>query len=111
WFVFSRIRQDREAATDALVLAQTGESSRSEYGHTLLKILDQFQNRPSLAGMVGILDHKGPLEKRIQHIARFTGGAYRFSLAALLLLGLTSIFFLTRPHAEQSAAVAADPAE
>lgn len=103
WFAFSRIRQDREAATDALVLSRTGETSRRDYGNTLLKLLEQFEHRNSLAGIVGILENKGPLQKRILHISRFTRGAHRWSLLAAVLLAGATLFFLTSPEVKSPA--------
>lgn len=97
WFAFNRIRQDREAATDALVLARAGETSRRDYGNTLLKVLGQFDRRNSLTGMVGILETKGSIQNRILHICRFNHRAYRWSLLGACLIGMAGLVFLTNP--------------
>ena len=95
WFAFRRMRIDREPATDALVLSRTGEGEKERYGLMLIKLLEHFNQRHSLATLVGILEEKDQFKRRFGLIARFTSGAYGWSLlgvailAALALAGLT----------------------
>lgn len=95
WLAFRRIRNDRETATDALVLSRSDENERRAYGETLIKLLEHFEQRPSLPGLVGILEDRNGLKQRFRQIARFTRGAYGWSFLGLFLLAILAGGFLT----------------
>ena len=101
WLVFRRIRTDREPATDALVLSHAGESQKERYGDTLLKLLEHFQQRHSLPGLVGILEDQDHFKKRFQLIAEYTRGAYGWSLLALALILVIGAVFLTKERLQE----------
>ena len=98
WFAFRRMRIDREPATDALVLSRTGEEEKERYGLMLIKLLEHFNQRHSLATLVGILEDKDQFKRRFSLIARFTRGAYGWSLLGVTILGVLAIAGLTRAH-------------
>ena len=66
WWAAKCMREDRELACDALVLARADGSLRQSYGATLLK-LASAQPGPLVqpAAMVGILENGGPLKMRL----------------------------------------------
>ncbi|NJK92970.1 MAG: hypothetical protein HC904_14815 [Blastochloris sp.] len=102
WLIFRRIRLDREPATDALVLSHAGEEQKERYGHTLLKLLEHFQQHHSLPGLVGILEDQDQLKVRFRLIAKYTRGAYGWSLLALGLILVVAAVFLTKERLEQT---------
>ena len=105
WFAFRRMRIDREPATDALVLSRTGEDEKERYGLMLIKLLEHFNQRHSLATLVGILEDKDQFKRRFSLIARFTGSAYGWSLLGVLIIGLLSMAFLTKSKASATTIV------
>ncbi len=96
WFAFRRMRIDREPATDALVLSRTGEDEKERYGLMLIKLLEHFNQRHSLATLVGILEDKDQFKRRFSLIARFTRGAYGWSVMGIALMVFLSVACLTR---------------
>ncbi len=96
WYAFRRMRIDREPATDALVLSRAGEEEKERYGLMLIKLLEHFNQRHSLPTLVGILEDKDQFKRRFSLIARFTSGAYGWSLLGATLIGLLPIFCLTQ---------------
>lgn len=96
WFAFRRMRIDREPATDALVLSRTGEAEKENYGLVLIKLLEHFNQRHSLPTLVGVLEDKDQFKRRFSLIARFTRGAYGWSLLGVLLILVLSITLLTK---------------
>jgi beta-lactamase regulating signal transducer with metallopeptidase domain len=113
WFAFARMRVDREAACDALVLTYTRDNENEFYGNTILKLLENFAaNHRPLTAVAGILETKQHLKYRFSAIARFkkTGVLWGALPATLLLVlavtGLTvaqdkSKKIDQRPHAEE----------
>ncbi|HEX4139284.1 MAG TPA: M56 family metallopeptidase [Candidatus Methylacidiphilales bacterium] len=108
WYAFRRLRADREPATDALVLSRTGEADKEPYGLMLLKLLEHFNQRHALPTLVGILEDKDQFKRRFSLIARFTRGAYGWSLLGVALLALLALACLTKatptePHSSANA--------
>jgi beta-lactamase regulating signal transducer with metallopeptidase domain len=98
-FAFRRMRADREPAADALVLSRAGEGEKERYGLMLLKLLEHFHQRHALPTLVGILEDKDPLKRRFQLIARFTRGAYGWSMLGAAILAVTAVTGLTKAKA------------
>jgi beta-lactamase regulating signal transducer with metallopeptidase domain len=99
WYAFRRMRIDREPATDALVLSRAGEAEKERYGLMLIKLLEHFNRRHSLTTLVGILEDKDQFKRRFSLIARFTRGAYGWSLLGILLIVLLAVACLTKAKA------------
>lgn len=108
WYAFRRMRIDREPATDALVLSRTGEAEKERYGLMLIKLLEHFNQRHSLPTLVGILEDKDQFKRRFSLIARFTRGAYGWSVLGVLLIGILGIACLTKSKANENSALTAD---
>ncbi|MBI4661042.1 MAG: PD40 domain-containing protein [Verrucomicrobia bacterium] len=89
WIAFSRIRADRELACDELALSHAPEADRQPYGQTMIKLLESFARPTAIAGLVGILEDKQQMKRRIAMIAEFTKTSRWSALApAMLLLSL-----------------------
>jgi len=107
WLGFARWRADRELACDALALEAAGGDQSREYGRTILHLLEHFTHRPSTPGLVGILEDKRQLHRRIRMIANFRPGKRWGGLALALLVGLAVIGLTDAQTAKPVKSVAA----
>lgn len=94
WVAFARMRADRELACDELALERGGEANGGEYGRTIVKLLEDLVRPTSMPGLVGILEDKKLMERRIKRIAKFKNGK-RWSILALLLIAILGVVALT----------------
>jgi beta-lactamase regulating signal transducer with metallopeptidase domain/thiol-disulfide isomerase/thioredoxin len=94
WFGFARWRADRELACDALALEASGGDQNRAYGQTILRLLENFSHRASMPGLVGILEDKRQLHRRIGMIANYVP-AKKWPVAALLIVGVLAAVGLT----------------
>jgi beta-lactamase regulating signal transducer with metallopeptidase domain len=88
WFGFARWRADRELACDALALEAAGAGQNQEYGQTILRLLENFKHRVAVPGLVGILEDKKQLQRRIRMIAGFRPSKGFGLVSAVLFAGL-----------------------
>lgn len=96
WFAFARLRQDRETACDARVLALEPQDRRSEYGHALLKMQD-LPSVPGLRlGFVGLFENRSGLRSRITDISRYRRSHPAWQVAGSLLVATIALFGSTR---------------
>lgn len=91
WFAFRRIRADRELACDALALSTAKEEDVKSYGQTIVKVLESFTERQAMTGLVGILEEKNQMKKRIRMIASFRRSPRGYTLSMLLLVCLAAV--------------------
>ncbi len=93
-FTMSRIRADREMATDAGVLRQANEQQQACYGELIIKLLDRLRRQTgTMAGAVTMVESKRQLQGRIRAIARFSR-THRTSTLGLMMAFLTLLSFL-----------------
>jgi beta-lactamase regulating signal transducer with metallopeptidase domain/uncharacterized GH25 family protein len=90
WLGFARLRADRELACDELALVRAGETSGTPYGETIIKLLAGLGRPAAVPGLVGILEDKKQMQRRISMIASFRKPGRWSALAAILLLGLAA---------------------
>ncbi len=88
WFAFSRMRADRELACDALALSLVKEEENQPYGQTIIKLLESLARPAAVPGLVGILEDKNQMKRRINMIAQFKKTSRWSVLAASLFAGL-----------------------
>jgi beta-lactamase regulating signal transducer with metallopeptidase domain len=89
WFAVSRIQEERELACDELALSCLEEDERSGYGRTILKLLERFRAAAPVPALVGIVNHKQKMKRRLTMIATFRNRS-RFSIlfvAAIAVIG------------------------
>jgi beta-lactamase regulating signal transducer with metallopeptidase domain len=93
WAGFARMRAERELACDALVLSRVREVETEPYGHTIIKLLESFVCPPKVSGLVGILEEKEQMKRRITMIACFQRASQIpvFAVALFALLGLVGL--------------------
>jgi beta-lactamase regulating signal transducer with metallopeptidase domain len=94
WWGFARWRADRELACDALALETAGDGQNQEYGQTILRLLENFTHRAAVPGLVGILEDKNQLKRRIRMIAGFRPGR-KFGLISIVLFVALGLVCLT----------------
>jgi beta-lactamase regulating signal transducer with metallopeptidase domain/Tol biopolymer transport system component len=105
WVAFARMRADREEACDELALSFARAEENRAYGHAIIKLLEGFSRPPALPGLVGILEDKQQMNRRITMIAQFKKMIPWSAPAAGLLLVL-GIVTLTDAQTEKMAATA-----
>jgi beta-lactamase regulating signal transducer with metallopeptidase domain/uncharacterized GH25 family protein len=88
WLAFRRMAADRELACDELALSRAGETQRRGYGETILKLLESCARPAVLPGVMGLLEDKDQMTRRITMIARFKAHRRWSALALLVLIGL-----------------------
>jgi beta-lactamase regulating signal transducer with metallopeptidase domain len=71
WFAFARWRTDREIACDALAVEKAGASHNRAYGETMLRLLEAMSPTRARPSLVGILEDKRQLQRRMKMIAAF----------------------------------------
>ena len=90
WLGFARLRADRELACDELALLQAGDQAGTAYGETVVKLLENLNRPAAIPGLVGILEDKQQMRRRIVMIARFRRPGRWSVLAGLLVAGLAT---------------------
>jgi beta-lactamase regulating signal transducer with metallopeptidase domain len=91
WWAFRRISADRELAADALALSRAADGEKKAYGETLIKILAGFSEPTAMPGMVGLLEDKRDIARRI----RFIGGFQKTPSRPAMALALFAVLCLT----------------
>jgi beta-lactamase regulating signal transducer with metallopeptidase domain len=93
WFAVSRIREERELACDELALSCLEEDERLGYGRTILKLLERFRVAAPVPALVGIVNHKRKMKRRLLMITNYRN-RMRFSIvfaAALAVVGVVGL--------------------
>ena len=68
WYCFKLMRQDMELATDEKVLELFGDGCQKEYGNALLNVVETYKGNKLAPKLIGMVDDKKSLEKRIKMI-------------------------------------------
>jgi beta-lactamase regulating signal transducer with metallopeptidase domain/uncharacterized GH25 family protein len=90
WLGFARLRADRELACDELALLRAGDDAGTAYGETVVKLLEQLSGSTAVPGLVGILEDKKQMRRRISMIARFRKPSRWSVLAAILVAAMAA---------------------
>ncbi len=90
WFGFARLRADRELACDELALLRAGDQAGTAYGETVVKLLENLNRPAAIPGLVGILEDKKQMRRRIAMIANFRKPSRWSALAIFLIVGLAA---------------------
>lgn len=71
WYAVARIREEREICCDELALSCLEEDERYGYGGTILRLLEEFRTAAPVPALVGIVNHKQLMKRRLSMIATF----------------------------------------
>ena len=100
WFASARMRSDRELACDAQVLSRLENSQAGDYGRTIIRLLETFSRPARAPGVVGILEDRGQMKRRILMISRFGGDSFRWRWAGLTCAALLAVAAMTDARTE-----------
>ena len=100
WFGFARLRADRELACDELALVRAGETTGTSYGETIIKLLEGLGRPKTIPGLIGILEDKKQMRRRISMIANFRRPG-RWSALAVILFAAVAAAALTDAQTEK----------
>lgn len=106
WFCFKKIREDMELATDEKVLNILEGNEHKEYGKALLKVLESLSSTRLYPKLIGMVDDKKGMEKRIRMIkmANFFRSKRRlaFVIGLLCIIGMGLILLTSGKTKEQA---------
>ena len=101
WIFFKKIRQDVELATDEMVLEKLQENEKKEYGMTLIKSLQIFQEEPYTAKILCVTDENKNMERRIKMVKlsnKFNKNKILIAIISLMVIILGVILFFTQSN-------------
>jgi beta-lactamase regulating signal transducer with metallopeptidase domain len=104
WYALLRIRSDGEAACDAIALSHAREGENQPYGQTIIKLLERFSSPARAPGLVGILEDKSQMKRRIGMIAAFKK-THKWPVFAASLFAALALLTLTDARSHQFLAV------
>jgi beta-lactamase regulating signal transducer with metallopeptidase domain len=95
WFAARMARMDCELACDEFVMRRISPDGTCAYGATLLKVLGIVRGQSPTPAVLGILENKQLLKRRIQLIADYRTWPTGRVLAGLVFLALLAIAAVT----------------
>lgn len=101
WIFFQKIRQDVELATDEMVLEKLQENEKKEYGMTLIKSLQIFQEEPYTAKILCVTDENKNMERRIKMVKlsnKFNKNKILIAIISLMVIIVGVILFFTQSN-------------
>jgi len=103
WIAVGMTRADCELACDEFVMRHLATARTHEYGATLLKVLAMGRGSTPALAVLGILENKKLLKRRIQMIADYRVTTVRRAFAGWALLALLAVAVVTREMRAQPA--------
>ena len=110
WFALRRVRAEREALCDAIVLSRLRPEEKHAYGAALIKAAESFTGRRFSRAIVPILNHKHEIHRRIHMITRFKPTTRFLSVAAAALVLTVACITFTGAAQKDKARREAPPA-
>lgn len=112
WWAFRQIRVEAERATDEWVMRRIDAESPSDYGETLIRLLETAGRGRSMApGLVGVVESRISLRSRLAAIGRFRKkSSPLLATAALVVISGLGTAGLTQAPAKKGD-IPLDPAE
>ena len=98
WYCFRIIKEDMELATDEKVLLILEDNEHNDYGKAILAVLERIKYSGFTPGIIGMIDDKKGVEKRIKNIKgmKFLKGKKGlFTLVGISIVSVLSILLLT----------------
>ena len=95
WYSFYRMRNDKELACDALALSYISCENYTNYGKTIIKLLERYKKTPYIYGMSHIINDKSQIKRRITMISLFKKNSYKWSIIPIVTLTIMGGIMLT----------------
>lgn len=95
WIAFYRIRIDQESACDEYVLSRITQNKSAEYANAIAGFLDKFCRNRRLPALVGILENKSQIKRRLAMIVNYRKHSKKITTAAIFMLIVTGFIFFT----------------
>jgi beta-lactamase regulating signal transducer with metallopeptidase domain/tetratricopeptide (TPR) repeat protein len=95
WYAFHHLRVDQEAACDAYVLSRIKQIQPADYAKTIVSLLESFVQNRQLPSLVGIIEDRSQIRRRIAMIINFKSYAPQTKCALILMLFVVGLLFLT----------------
>lgn len=93
WYCFQRIRQDMEAAADERVITVLKGGEAKEYGKALLSVLEKYKSSRLAPKLIGMVDDKKNIERRIRMIKM--ADFFRDKRRTAVIIGIVCIIALS----------------
>ncbi|MCX8131284.1 MAG: DUF4825 domain-containing protein [Clostridia bacterium] len=93
WYCFKRIRLDMEVAADEQVLTLLKSTEQKEYGKALLSVVETFSYTRLAPRLIGMIDDKKNIEKRIKMIKMTS--FFKSRRRTVLVIGILCITILS----------------
>ena len=103
WLAVERFEEERELACDQLTLSSLSADEHLQYGRTILKLLEQFRSPAPVPDLVGIVNQKEKMRRRLTLIADGRR-VPRFVTAVVSVLSAVCLFALAADARDQAAA-------
>lgn len=100
WYGYFRMREDQEMACDALALSFINPNESTQYGYTIIKLLESYSRFPSTPGVANFSGNKSQLKRRINMIALFKKNSIKWTIVTILLVFVIGLIGLTNPRSE-----------
>ncbi|HEX2925229.1 MAG TPA: M56 family metallopeptidase [Ruminiclostridium sp.] len=104
WYGFYKMHLDCEISCDALVLSKIKPGDHTEYGYTILHLMEIMSVKQRLPGVSGIVTDTSHVKRRITMIAYFKKRSAKWSAIGVLLLIILAVSFMTAPKTNTSRA-------
>ncbi|MDR9857413.1 M56 family metallopeptidase [Paenibacillus sp. VCA1] len=112
WYALYKMREDQELAADALALSRIDPKRVSEYGHTIIALLEKYKQRGAqIPGTAGLSGSKQQLRRRIFMIKNFKRKSLGWTIAGLALIVALSGCALTNGKTTSDETAAKPPAD
>ena len=98
WYLFKRLREDIELATDEKVLNILNCNEFDDYGLTLISVLSRIKNKKRQPSLVYMAKNKKNVENRIMNIKFMKNSKNKniaFTLVGILAIGVAAPAILT----------------
>ncbi|MGL6104954.1 M56 family metallopeptidase [Romboutsia sp.] len=105
WYSFKKMREDMEIATDEMVLKTINEEEHKEYGKAILTVLERIKSSKNTIGVIGMIDDKKTIKKRIRRIKNMKFMKNKkalFSIVGVILILTLSGVLLTSARENQN---------
>ncbi|MGN7355751.1 M56 family metallopeptidase [Paenibacillus sp. SAF-054] len=86
WYGIYKMREDQELAADASALRNIDSAGISDYGHTIITLLENNRLHRSIPGAAGLSGSKQQLKRRILMIKTFRHKSMGWTVAGLALV-------------------------